>query len=112
MLGRPLQIILIDEREAYLRRYHARGLSRDEVREIVLSIYGAACACCGEALERVLTIDHIKPLCGKKRKKLLWRRVLNQGCPDTFQILCYNCNQAKDVSAECPHKIEYASKKQ
>jgi 5-methylcytosine-specific restriction endonuclease McrA len=104
MLGRPLKIILIDEREAYLRRYHARELSRYEVREIVLSIYGAACACCGETLERVLTVDHVKPLRGKKKRSSLWRRVLNLGCPDTFQILCFNCNQAKGVSAECPHK--------
>jgi 5-methylcytosine-specific restriction endonuclease McrA len=102
MLGRILKIIFIDEREAYRLRYHSHGLSKAEIREKVLSAYGAACACCGETLERVLTIDHVTP-CGKRRNRSIWRQVLTEGCPDSYQVLCYNCNQAKGDKAECPH---------
>jgi hypothetical protein len=68
-----------------------------------LSVYGPRCACCGETLKSVLTIDHVVP-CGKAgRKGFTWRRVLTEGCPPAYQILCFNCNFSKGDRERCQH---------
>ncbi|MGA9997397.1 MAG: HNH endonuclease [Pyrinomonadaceae bacterium] len=103
----PLSIITTDARSAYLWRYHSTGLTHTEVRAAVFKALGPCCACCGETLRSVLTIDHIRPRLGKRRHT--WRDVLCAGCPrDKFQILCYNCNQSKSDRECCEHQLKAA----
>lgn len=78
------------------------------------------CACCGVTGIEFLTVDHIVPkLKMKKDQKMIeigymsyatghrlnqW--LVTKKFPKGFQILCYNCNFAKGVFGDCPHKIK------
>ncbi len=78
------------------------------VKEAIFAHYGQVCACCGEKESKFLTIDHVNGDGHVDRKKGLsghglWRVVLNSGCPDSFRILCMNCNHAMGVWGMCPH---------
>jgi hypothetical protein len=35
-----------------------------------------------------------------------YRWVVTNGFPDSFQLLCHNCNFAKGVGTRCPHQGE------
>jgi len=76
------------------------------------------CACCGVTGIEFLTVDHIIPkLEMKKDPKMIeigfrasstghrlnqW--LVTNNFPKGFQILCWNCNFAKGVFGNCPHK--------
>jgi hypothetical protein len=67
----------------------------------VFSHYGNKCACCGIDKIECLTIDHINNNGAEHRKQIgteifPWLRKNNY--PEDFQILCYNCNYAKQFS--------------
>lgn len=69
------------------------------------------CACCGEDKIEFLAIDHIKNDGAEHRKKVGKTRAIFQWLqkhdyPPGFQVLCHNCNFAKSVHGECPHKQE------
>lgn len=75
---------------------------RIRVKDAVFTVYGDKCVCCGEANRCFLTIDHISSNGSQHRKELKKRGVafynwlITQGYPkDDYQILCYNCNNAK-----------------
>lgn len=75
-------------------------------RGAVLDAYGRMCACCGETTIQFLTIDHVNNDGAEERRKHgpdTARRVIELGFPDTFQILCFNCNCAKGIHGSCPH---------
>lgn len=79
------------------------------LRQAVYAHYGSKCACCGEADKHFLSIDHVHNDGWKDRKerqtKGMYSQVADQGFPDTFQILCYNCNMAKaHYGGMCPHQ--------
>lgn len=72
------------------------------------------CACCGEAHWEFLEFDHINND-GAAHRQLLgpygggpkvvsWLR--RNGYPPGFQILCSNCNRAKQYHGVCPHQNE------
>lgn len=70
------------------------------------------CSCCGERITEFLTIDHINDK-GKQHRKSIgsysknfyrWLKLNNY--PDGYQVLCYNCNIAKSLYGECPHRKE------
>ena len=81
-----------------------------KLRSEVLSAYGGKCACCGEATNEFLGIDHINGR-GKKHRQeekaqggRLYQLLKNQGYPQgAYQILCHNCNLAKGFYGKCPH---------
>jgi hypothetical protein len=79
-----------------------------EKRSEVMAHYGNRCACCGESTPEFLSIDHINGGGRKHRKEIgsgnMYRWIIDNGFPDSFQILCHNCNQAKGYYGECPHK--------
>lgn len=79
-------------------------------RQIVLNHYGARCACCGEGIERFLTVDH-KHNDGNERRAIhgtgsaFYRHIIKNGFPSEFQILCFNCNLGRAMNGgTCPHK--------
>ncbi len=93
--------------EKYLTR---NKLAKQRQRDRVLDYYGAVCACCGETGRIVLTVDHIIALkvSGQKRRANLPQQVITEGFPDTYQILCRNCNWAKGTEPECTLHANHA----
>jgi catechol 2,3-dioxygenase-like lactoylglutathione lyase family enzyme len=64
---------------------------------MILNHYGHKCNNCGETNELFLTLDHVSND-GYKNKlttSTLYRRIIQDRFPDTFQILCWNCNCGK-----------------
>src|SRR5258708_700043 len=67
------------------------------------------CACCGETTWEFLCIDHIEGN-GRKHRMTIggdiapWLK--KNGYPSGFQVLCHNCNMAKGMYGECPHKTK------
>jgi predicted restriction endonuclease len=92
------------------QRSTSAKLYSSSIRNAVLSTYGSKCTCCGETENHFLTIDHINGGGSQHRKELKGRSVfkwlLDHGCPEGFQILCYNCNMAKGHYGICPHQLE------
>lgn len=58
-----------------------------------------ACVQCGESRFRALCIDHVNADGNIFRKKRTsqqeWRKIIEGGFPDSYQILCHNCNICK-----------------
>lgn len=101
-------------------QYSCRGcnaarmkLYYDTARLKVFEHYGNACNCCGEDEELFLTIDHInndgnttdrwrdgKRITGRN----LYVKIISSGFPNTYQLLCMNCNFGKSMNyGICPH---------
>ena len=81
---------------------------RDSLRKIAIQKYGGKCACCGEKENVFLCIDHINGEGRKHRKSMTFANIYEwlrkNKYPEGFQVLCYNCNNAKRFGI-CPHKI-------
>jgi hypothetical protein len=82
------------------------------VKDIVFSVYGRVCVCCGENNPDLLTLDHVEGN-GKQHRKTagstlkgygLYRWIIRNNFPPTFQTMCWNCNcgRAKN-NGVCPH---------
>ncbi len=105
MPGRPRT----DEQRAQARASAARH--RAKVTRLVREAYGNRCACCGEDHPIFLTLDHVN---GGGRIDLeavgstyrLYARVIREGFPSQYQLLCWNCNFAKHALGTCPHQTE------
>jgi hypothetical protein len=77
-------------------------------REAVLAYYGHKCVCCGETRYEFLAIDHTNGGGEAHRKKvgqgsLMVDFIIKNNFPDTFRLLCHNCNQALGYYGYCPH---------
>lgn len=71
-----------------------------KMKEIVYNYYGNYCANCNEKDTEILSVDHINNDGAAERRKLknsknLYRKIIKENFPDTYQILCYNCNMKK-----------------
>lgn len=79
-------------------------------RNEFLEMYGSKCECCGETENIFLTLDHIKgqkgiPIAKKERGVNSYRSAIAEYRPDTYRILCMNCNFAtRFEGAICPHQ--------
>ena len=65
------------------------------------------CNCCGEDIFEFLTIDHIHNDGSEHRKKIgsnILTDLIRRNFPEGFQILCMNCNMAKEINGICPHE--------
>ena len=93
---------------------------RDKLRRETITAYGSLCECCGESDPRFLTMDHTKGDGAAHRKTLTRHRgggghmlfawLKKRGYPrDGFRLLCWNCNCARHIYGECPHKLPSAS---
>jgi hypothetical protein len=80
------------------------------IRQEVLTHYGGACRCCGEATDEFLSIDHIDGGGSQHRKRLnryggkMYRWLKALGYPPGFRVLCHNCNFARGRYGYCPHE--------
>lgn len=79
------------------------------LRGIVIDAYGGKCACCSEAERRFLAIDHVNGGGHKERRRIgsgaaLYNKIIGLKFPPEYQVLCHNCNMAKGLYGQCPHK--------
>lgn len=83
----------------------SRRAHRAAQRAQVIEAYGDACRCCGETWGPFLHLDHVNSDGATHRRSLtdrnLVRWAIANGYPDTLQILCANCNLAKEHGG-CP----------
>ena len=111
-----------EERNAYAREYwRANSVRRNQLskkyraerKQQVFEHYGNICNCCGETKTEFFTIDHINNDGAEHRRQNqkirqggIYIDIVRNDYPDTYQILCYNCNCAKGrhYSYDCPHK--------
>lgn len=94
--------------EKYLENQKKQRRICREHRFEVLRHYGGKppqCACCGENERLFLELDHVFGGGNKERKQNKNRSassfylfLIKIGFPKGYQILCSNCNRAKDVS--------------
>lgn len=96
----------------------ARAAYMSRAKADALMAYGGAepsCACCGESLPGMLSIDHANGDGAAHRRALkaggtrnflgtwfyVWLR--NNDWPPGFRVLCLGCNQAIGIWKRCPH---------
>jgi len=107
------QRMLVKMKESHQRLSSLRHWYRQDynhrLKQSVIQAYGGQCACCGETELCFLCIDHIggggtkhRESTGKGHRFYEWLR--RQGYPPGYQVLCYNCNAAKESPGGCPHK--------
>lgn len=90
----------------------AKRASYEKLKTDVIEGYGGKCACCGETERAFLVLDHIdgggnahRASFGPKGvTQYVYREVRKMGYPPEFQILCANCNLAKERPDGCPHQ--------
>jgi hypothetical protein len=82
---------------------------KKQIRKEVFEAYGGpVCACCGETIERFLTVDHINND-GAAHRRSIRKNTINKWLRDNdfppgFQVLCFNCNMGKyHNGGVCPH---------
>lgn len=88
------------------------------IKDKVFNYYGGyVCSCCGETEKSMLTIDHKNNDGSKHRRELklrwsmtMYNWIIKNNYPDTFQVLCYNCNISKfRNNGVCAHKLNEGS---
>ena len=99
-----------ENREKVLAYHVAR---RERLRTEVLAHYGDACTCCGERRPEFLTMDHINGDGAAHRREInskggvhFYHWIIKNDFPAFLQILCMNCNCAKEWYGRCPHEDE------
>lgn len=83
-----------------------------KLRLEVITAYGGQCACCGELEIDFLVLDHINGGGTQERKRagkagggVLYNELRKAGFPQGgIQVLCANCNMAKERNRGCPHQ--------
>lgn len=84
------------------------------LRKRVIDAYGGKCACppCGEMEFWFLCLDHVNNDGSAHRKEVgkglaVYRWARNNGYPASLQVLCHNCNMAKQYAGKCPHQTNH-----
>jgi hypothetical protein len=108
----------LERRRAYTRQYHKDHLAEQRARNAVwrwnrrlkiIDAYGGKCVCCGEDHPEFLVFDHVNGG-GTAERRIdgngtdIVGRIERLGYPDWIQLLCSNCNMAKERPQGCPHK--------
>jgi hypothetical protein len=79
--------------------------ARMKLKREVVEHYGGKCACCGITRIEFLCFDHINNDGSAHRRVIgrypMARWLKSHGFPDGFQVLCWNCNSAKQILGEC-----------
>ena len=108
---------LAEKSRKFYERNRARIIARMRAKHAdnkrrVFAHYGSHCVCCGEQREVFLTIDHINNdghlyrKNGSRSHNNVYGWLVRKGFPEGFQVLCRNCNWAKESFGECPHVHE------
>ena len=109
-LVQPLPVRSVLGRTMKFRESHRARNLKDKLQ--AFRQYGGVCVCCGEEHSECLTIDHINNDGAVHRKTLkgtpIYRWLRQQGYPAGFQVLCWNCNFAKQFGP-CPHLSEVSN---
>jgi predicted nucleic acid-binding Zn ribbon protein len=96
-----------------LHRGHAKVHDKERYRALkiqVLAHYGEKCSCCGEDQIEFLCLDHINGGGTQHRRELnaygnsFYRKLVKEGYPPGYQVLCHNCNQSLGLYGYCPHQ--------
>ena len=86
----------------FARKYQNERHSR--LRKEVIASLGGKCALCGISDERVLVIDHLKPIKRVGCERSGWETIsrIYQGKEDmsNVQLLCANCHMIKTVDEQ------------
>lgn len=97
-------------RPEYVKARHRAYTRRQmvECRLKILTAYGGRCVCCGETELVFLTIDHAAGGGSQERRRgitapVLYPRIIKEGFPPTYRLLCWNCNAAVAFRGQCPH---------
>ncbi len=89
-------------------------IANKKLKDAVYDAYGYQCACCGEAEEMFLTIDHINNDGAEHRRSTgiktggtrFYRWLIKNNFPEGFQVLCWNCQWGKvKNNGVCPHSV-------
>jgi len=112
----------LDKNRKYYKKYKDKWYRDNTVRlrdyrislkNDVYDHYGRYCKCCGELNELFLSVDHVNNDGNKERRgsgghsTTLYTKIIKEGFPDTYQILCYNCNLGKSRNGGiCPHEVQ------
>lgn len=87
--------------------YPAQKQKAQELRLAILDHYGSRCSCCGESQALFLCIDHVNNdgYTDRQLKQIeLYQKIIKRGFPDSYRILCYNCNCGRERNGGvCPH---------
>lgn len=85
--------------------------TRAKIKLEVLNAYGNKCICCGEIHPCFLELDHVNNDGAKQKRELnlneqqVYYLAKKEGYPkDKYQLLCANCNKAKEYYGICPHQ--------
>lgn len=88
----------------------AHDCERAQLKDAAYAAYrGYRCACCGITEPVFLCLDHVNNDGAEHRRKgnycglNLYRWLRKHGYPPGFQVLCHNCNFAKQFGP-CPHQ--------
>lgn len=107
-----------ESRRKYQNRKEWYASRHNLFKEKVIQHYGGKCACCSIDDQVFLTLDHVNNNGAEHRRSLggtskrtgqrytgnrMYKWVIENGFPDDFQILCWNCNWAKSHGG-CPHQ--------
>lgn len=94
-----------------LKRAAADGGWRFKLFVEILDHYGWRCNCCGEREPFFLSVDHVHGGGNEHREEARkevnewYKVVVAEGFPDTYQVLCFNCNLGKNrFGGTCPHE--------
>lgn len=111
----PCNTVAVNEWREKNREHHRatqRAYNRSRKQEII-NHYGGRCTCCGEHRVEFLCLDHKNNNGQEERRRFhfasVWKIAIKRGFPDDYQVLCYNCNNAKAVYGVCPHQEPVAT---
>lgn len=102
--------------KAYRIRNNDRIAANQQFKEAqfrakVIEAYGGKCTCCGETEYAFLVFDHVNDDGAKDRRSRQAYRshtarwAAMHGYPESLQLLCANCNMAKQFTpGGCPHQ--------
>lgn len=99
--------------KALIRKISGVKKDKNNLRHDVLSYYSngrMSCECCGEQIERFLTIDDADDFHHSYKQKIgtgirFYRWLRKNNYPYGYRVLCFNCNSGRDLNnGICPHK--------